>query len=221
MDFSFGSPPAWLRDRLPPGGRAFLEAGGWWLVLAILALLALLLAAWFGRGLFRLLGGGRRRVRPGDDRDLSEDLSDCPLSAAPPEVRVLTVYHLAVRMRLVVVAPIGRDADLDATAVEKLLDQVIPRLGDITRWDRPRVRVWPPQLSAQGFTTAFHRNMHKPEAEGEPSRWVLVAGRAQIGRQGVLVGLGLWAERPNTIGRLTLDPHQWLDVLRLQRVEDV
>jgi hypothetical protein len=62
--------------------------------------------------------------------------------------------------------------------------------------------------------------MHKPEADGIASRWILVAGRTQLGRQPLLVGLALWADEPNLIGRLTLEPYQWLDVLRLRRVDE-
>jgi hypothetical protein len=119
-------------------------------------------------------------------------------------------------LRLVVVAPSGREGDVDATAVEKLLDRIVPGLGGVARNDRPRIRVWPAQLSQQGFNAAFHRCTPKREGEGQPSRWVLVAGRAVVGRQPVMLGLGLWAEEPGTIGRLSLEPHQWLDVVRLR-----
>ena len=44
----------------------------------------------------------------------------------------------------------------------------------------------------------------------------LIAGKVQAGKQPYLLGLGLWADEPNTIGRLTLELHQWLDVLRLR-----
>jgi len=131
----------------------------------------------------------------------------------------LTVYHVAVRLRLVVLAGAGKEADVDATAVEKLLERVVPGLGAIAQRDRPRIRVWPWQRSQQGFVAAFHRCTIKGEPEGQPSRWVLVGGRAKVGGQPVLLGLGLWAERPNDFGRLTLEPHQWLDVLRLRPEE--
>jgi hypothetical protein len=108
---------------------------------------------------------------------------------------------------------------VDATAVEKLLERVLPGLGAVAAHDRPKIRVWPAQLSEQGFATTFHRCTVKREPEGEPSRWVLLAGRALAGRQPVLIGLGLWADEPSTVGRLTLNPHQWLDVLRLRAPE--
>jgi hypothetical protein len=40
-----------------------------------------------------------------------------------------------------------------------------------------------------------------------------------IARQPILLGLGLWADEPNTLGRLNLEPQQWLDVLRLRASE--
>ena len=123
------------------------------------------------------------------------------------------------RLRLVVVAPPGKDAEVDALAVEKLLDATLPGLGGIAANDKPRIRVWPKQLSQQGFVATFHRCTLRSEPEGEPSRWILVVGRAMVGRQAVLLGLGLWAGEANTIGRLTLEPHQWLDVLRLRTPE--
>ncbi len=137
----------------------------------------------------------------------------------PPGVQWLYIYHLPVRLRLVVVAPPGKDAEVDALAVEKLLDAILPGLGAIAANDRPRIRVWPRQLSHQGFLATFHRCTIRGEPEGEPSRWILVVGRAGLGKQPVLLGLGLWAREANTIGRLTLEPHQWLDVLRLRTPE--
>jgi hypothetical protein len=208
-----------LTDALPASVRQFLDAGGWWLVLGLAGLLTLLLVAAVLGPLWRALGRRRRPSADDGDLDLEEDLDRCPVPAHPPGPRRLTVYHLPVRLCLVVVAPAGTEAVVDATAVSELLDRVVPGLGAIVAYDLPRVRVWPAQLSAQGFTIAFHRRVRRPEAEGQPSRWVLVAGRAQVGRHAVLVGLGLWADEPNNLGRLTLQPHQWLDVLRLKTVE--
>jgi hypothetical protein len=159
----------------------------------------------------------RSKRREADwDRDLREELDECPLPVQPPGDQLLSVYHLPARLRLVIVAPAGKDMQLDAIAVEKLLDRLIPGLGAVAANDRPRIRVWPAQMSYQGFTAAFHRCTPRHEPEGTPSRWVLAAGRAQAGRQPVLLGLGLWTDEPNTIGRVNLGPQQWLDVLRLR-----
>jgi hypothetical protein len=200
-----------LTDWLPPSVRDRVAVEFWWLIFLAAALLVLLI---LGRALRSL---SRRRKRATDwDRDLRENLDECPLPVRPPGEQILSVYHLPARLRLVIVAPSGKDMQLDAIAVEKLLDRLIPGLGAVAANDRPRIRVWPAQMSYQGFAAAFHRCTPKREPEGAPSRWVLVAGRAQAGRQPVLLGLGLWADEPNTIGRVNLGPQQWLDVLRLR-----
>ncbi len=199
--------------------RDFLDGGGWWLVYGLVGLVLLLVLGSLVGSLWQFLFGRRLPVPGESDRDFEENLADCPLPVQPPGSHRLTVYHLPVRLRLVVVAPAGTEASVDATAVEKLLDHVVPGLGAIAYEDRPRIRVWPAQLSQQGFTIAFQRRTHRPEPEGQPSRWVLVSGRAQVGRHVVLLGLGLWADEPNNLGRLTLQPHQWLDVIRLRAVE--
>jgi hypothetical protein len=196
-----------LQSVLPDDVPAWAVAAGAGLLVVVVVLLLL-------RKLWRALFG--RGEKPGAwDRELDIVLDDCPLPTRPPGQRQLTVYHQPARLRLVVVAPVGRDGDIDATAVEKLLDRVVPGLGAAAQDDRPRVRVWPAQVSQHGFTASFHRHTPKAAGRGEPSRWVLLAGRAQAGRQPVMVGLGLWADEPNTLDRVNLEPHQWLDVLRL------
>jgi hypothetical protein len=117
------------------------------------------------------------------------------------------------------VAPVGREYRVEARGVEQLLDRVVPGLGNIIAADRPSIHIWPAQISHQGFANTFHRCTHKPEGEGRPSRWVLVAGRAKIGKQPILVGLGAWADESNSLGRKTLEVHDWADVVRLESVE--
>lgn len=187
-----------------------------WIILGMLALVAFLLAAALLGAIWRALTR-KRDTKPVDyDADLREELTECPMPPPIPGPRRLTVYHVPVRMRLVVVAPAGNEGDVDATAVEKLLSLVLPGLGDLAREDRPRIRVWPAQYSQQGFHIAFFRRAVKPEPDGFPSRWVLVAGRAELGRIPVYVGLGLWADEENTLGNIELEPHQWLDVVRMR-----
>jgi len=207
-----------LTDWMPPGIRDRLDVEVWWLIFLVAALVTLLVLGHLLRRLWRGLFA-RRQPAPDWERNLRENLEECPLPVRPPGEHVLAVYHVPVRLRLVVVAGAGKERDVDAIAVEKLLDRVLPGLGAVAARDRPRIRVWPPQLSQHGFVATFHRCTPKPEGEDQPSRWVLVAGRAAVGRAPVLLGLGLWAEEPTTIGRITLEPHQWLDVLRLRTTE--
>ena len=122
-------------------------------------------------------------------------------------------------MRLVVVAPAGNDAEVDIEEVQAMLERVLPGLSDICQGDRPRIKVWPRQLSYEGFAKLFRRNMMTPEGEGEPSRWILLGGRAKLGKQQIMLGLGLQAAKPTTVGRRTVDAHEWPTVLRV-RVRD-
>jgi hypothetical protein len=189
--------------------------------LVILAAVALLLLAFVLatlRGLARNVFRRRRPLAPDQERELQEDLLRYAPPLGPPADPQLTVYHLPVRLRLVVLAPAGTETDLDAKATPRLLDLILPGLGEVARYDRPRVRVWPGQLSHHGFAATFFRRTRTPDREGRASHWILVAGRAMLGRKAVLVGLALWAEQPNTVGRISLEPHQWLDVLRLKSV---
>jgi hypothetical protein len=214
------NPPESLKpfiDLLPAGAKDFLNSGGWLLVGAFLLLLALFVLAWTVRAMFRALFGRRAEEAIDSDAEFTEELENAPLPTVPPGDHVLTVYHVPVRMRVAVVAPLNRALDVDATAIEKMFDRVVPGLGEIARRDRPKIRIWPQQLSHTGFATAFHRRMRKAEPENFPSRWILVAGRAHMGIQPLLVGFALWADEPNTIGRLTLEPNKWLDVIRLRR----
>ena len=206
-----------LTDLLPPGVREFLDGGGWWVVLGLAAVvLLLLLWAVVDRSVRALF---RRRLPSLEeaDRAFHENLADYP----PPATAGyrLSLYHLPVRLRLVVMAAIGTEASVEEGTALELLDRIMPGLGAIAAQEQARIRIWPPQVSQQGFTLAFHRRTQRPEPEGELSHWVLAAGRAQPGRQAILLGLALWTEEPTMIGRLAIDTYQWLDVLRIKMPE--
>ena len=208
-----------VTDALPPGVRNFLDSGGWLLVLGMAALIVLLLV-WgiLDRVLRRLF---RRKLTPGDwAKELDEELASYPPLVRPAESKRMTIYHLPVRLRLVVVAPAGSETRVDVENVNALLDQLVPGLGTIAANDLPRVRAWPPQLSQQGFAISFQRHTRRPEPEGAPSHWLLVAGRAQVGRQTILLGLALWLDQPTALNPVVLEPHQWLDVVRIKSASE-
>lgn len=92
-------------------------------------------------------------------------------------------------------------------------------LGAVIAEDRPRVRVWPAPLSNRGFAPTFHRLVARPEADGQLSHWALAAGPLKAGRWPLLLGLALYTDVPTALGRLTLEPHQWRDTLRVQSAE--
>lgn len=203
-----------VTNLLPEGVRDFLNGGGWLAIFAILALGVLLL-------IWKMFFGGRQQPRSSREWEKDEiELARCPMPTGSPRGRRLTVYHVPARLRLIVVAPIGKEYQVDSRGVEQLVDKIVPGLGNVVAADRPGIHVWPAQLSHQGFANTFHRCTPKPAGEDRPSRWVLLAGRAKIGKQSVLLGLGAWADEANTIGRRTLEPHEWVDVVRLERPED-
>jgi hypothetical protein len=215
----FGSAVPWYRpylELLPQPAQDFLDQGGWWLVLVVAAglLLALLVIV---RGAARKLFG--QRPPPDTEAGLREDLAGYPPAPAAPVRRRLVVEGYPARLRLVVLAPVGKAAQIDAADAEPLLEHVLRGLGSVARQDRPRVRVWPSQLSHQGFAVMFHRLTHKPEPEGSPSHWTLLAGRARVGPHYLLLGLALWTEEPTTLGRRTFEPDQWAAVLHTQDIE--
>ncbi len=209
-------PPQWLLDVLPEEAAGFLQDGGWWIVLGVLGLLVLLLV-W---GLLRrfLSVFKRREVIRRDD--LMEDLSAIP--PPPPsagDIR-LTVEGVPVRVRLVVVAPVGSESRIDPAGIAVLLNQVVVGLGDIAEADQPLARIWPMQISYEGFMNTFHHATPTPEGERRPSRWVVVAGRARVGGVQIMIGLALQTiAMPTTLSRMRLDAHQWSQVLRV-RVKD-
>jgi hypothetical protein len=144
-----------------------------------------------------------------------EDLAE--LASPPPQGSlVLTVEGAPVRLRLVVVAPVAKSHHFGEEVVPDLLDAFLRGLGEIARQDVPEVRIWPPQLSHQGFATTFQRMMRRPEPEGKPSPWVLLAGQTPPRPKPLLLGLALEAAHPNSIGRVTVPPEKWSEMLRIQ-----
>jgi len=163
----------------------------------------------------KLVGGGaRRRKARKKGGGPEEDLAAYP--PPPPGRARVRVRGMPVRVRLAVLAPLGRGNVVDPDQAEMLLDQVLHGLGGAARADKARVRAWPAQLSASGFAPTFLRTTERPEPEGRPSRWILVCGPARAGARQIAVGLALLADQPNSLGNVILTPEQWYDALRVE-----
>ena len=186
----------------------------WWIAVPAGLILLLLLYAILERT-GRLIFGRRKTASNQGDR-LRENLADYPPPTGSPGPRRLLIEGWPARIRLVVIAPVGKENPIAVSDVAPILDQMFRGLGEVLKNDQPLIRIWPPQLSSQGFAPTFHRLVHKPEPEGQPSHWVLVAGQTPSRPRPLLLGLALWADEANTLGRLTLEPGQWLGVLSVR-----
>jgi hypothetical protein len=208
-------PPGWLLDLLPQGGKDFLTGGGWFLVLGVVALVVLVIVLLFLRGVLRALFGGGKKG-PDLEKGLRENLAEYPPPPGKPGPRRVVIDGQPARMRLVVIAPMGKAASIDASKAEQLLEHVNRGLGDFVAKDKPRVKIWPPQLSIDGFRNTFHRLTRKPEPEGKPTRWVLLAGQARVGKQFILLGMALLTDQTNSLGPIMMEPDHWTERLKIK-----
>jgi hypothetical protein len=155
-----------------------------------------------------------RRGKPANpEAGLAEDLSTFPAAPKGQRHYQLLVMSQPVRLRLVVVAPVGKKP---LGKVDSVLEQVFRGLGEVSIDDKPRIRVWPPQLSSTGFAPTFFRLTKRPDPDGKPSRWILLAGPARAGGMPVLIGLGVQTDSPTRTGLVTLSETQWNEVLRVE-----
>ena len=154
----------------------------------------------------------KRAVDP--EQGLSENLAGFPPAPGKPGKRRLTVQAQPMRLRLVVVAPMGKKP-MSAEDAEALVGSMMRGLDEIIKTDRPRIRVWPAQLSAVGFAQSFFRRVLRPEARGRLSNWVRVAGPTKAGGTPILLGLALLADEQTDVDELNLDGNEWTDVLRI------
>lgn len=187
--------------------EALIEFGPWLRVVGLGV--GGLLVLWLG---WALLGRLLRRRQAIPEISLAEALADIP---PPPPLtgdRQLRVEGVPVRLRLVVLAPTGRTRPWPL----EMLDQVVPGLFDLVRREQPRIRIWPAQLSYEGFARQFFANAYPPEPAGAPTPWVLLAGRVRTGNTQMMLGLALLASKPTTLGNRVLDAHQWPEVLRVR-----
>jgi hypothetical protein len=159
-----------------------------------------------------LLRRGRRPVDP--ERGLSENLAGFPPAPGRPGKRRLVVHGQPMRVRLVVVSPAGKKP-LSPEDAEALVGSLMRGMDEILKADRPRVRVWPPQLSNVGFAQSFFRRVLRPEPRGRMSQWVRLAGPAKAGATPILLGMALLADEPTDVDELALDGAEWLDVVRV------
>jgi hypothetical protein len=200
---------------LPEEARTFLESPlGIAAIVLGAGVVVYFLAFMSGRFWASLFGAAPKSP----EHNLLERVGEYPNPPGRPGPRQLTVEGVAVRVRLIVVAPVGKNRPIDAEGVNDLVNQVIRGMKEVIERDRPRVRIWPPQLSNTGFAPTFHRLTETPDADEEPSQWVLVAGPASAAGKPILLGMALLADEPNELGKLIVSPERWAETLRVQAI---
>ena len=161
-----------------------------------------------------LLFSMRRRGKKVDpEAGLGEDLSTLPGAPKGQRHYQLFVMNQPVRLRLVAIAPVGKKT---VGKVDSALEQIFRGLGEVSFDDKPRIRIWPAQLSTTGFAPTFFRLTKSPDADGRPSRFVLLAGPARAGAMPVLLALVVEVEERSKLGKLTMTETQWGEVLRVE-----
>ena len=204
-----------LTERLPAAWQDYLSNGGMPVALGVAAVVALLLFVGIADLIWIKLF--RRRKALSTPSGPEEDLGQFPPPLLPPGERQFTIYHVPARVRLIVAAPAGAGKEFDEKQIKKALERVWPGVREVMAADKPRIRVWPAQLSQQGFSLTFHRHLQRPDAQAKSSPWISVAGKVQFEGETLMLGLVLWSQEKTTFGQLTLEPHQWRDVIRLDR----
>src|SRR5262245_43256456 len=201
-----------LFNLLPDSARDY----GWAILAATAAVLLLLLWAIFDRLILRPLFGRRSGPVPGEEH-LRVDVTRLPAVAPPNSSRRLLAEGVPVRVRLVVLAPLGqgRSHSLPEDPTT-LFDRVLPGLGAVVREDGALVKLWPAQVSRAGFAPKFHALVSTPDAPDASSRWVLAAGPVRAGDRQFSLGLALEADEPCYLGRQTVTPDRWTWLLRIR-----
>jgi hypothetical protein len=180
------------------------------------------IASILGLGLFvlvyliarKVLAGSRPQTKPISDLEPIEidSLTDRGPPDSGPE---LEVYHVPVRLALIVLAPLGRESRLpESGELPLLVDRFLPGLMRVLSSHQPRFEAWPPQLSSGGFVQAFFTHAKLPGNRGMGTPWCSLAGKALSAHGPFLMGLVCRAGHDIDLGQMTIDHvAKWRDVV--------
>ncbi|NBY03530.1 MAG: hypothetical protein EBQ87_16370 [Planctomycetes bacterium] len=213
-----------ITDRLPAPVNRFLDSGGWWLVIGLLSVIFMLWARSLWKKIKRAFRKGKlnkKKLLLSSEKwasgELFEDLSIMTPPISRPGKNRVTVKGIPSRIYLIIMAKAGgAGPDLSEEQSEAILDYVLPGLGEVTSRDYPRVRVWEPQYSPEGFTQMFNQNIRVPEPKGTKSNWIIANGTVKMGRDKIYLGIAFFADEPNLVRNIAINNDQWLDVLRIE-----
>ncbi len=195
--------------------QSILDAIPLWVIgLVVLALCGLVL--------FLLLR--RRQIKPAPvtRSNMYLNVESLGQHGTPAGMRELQFYNIPVRLAAIVIAPVGRDrATPHHEDAEQLLESIVPGIDEVIRSHRPEIRVWPAQLSVQGFTQAFFNHVALPGQQGKGTPWCSLAGKFMTHGHAFVAGLVFRSEKANGVGQVAVRHEaQWLDMLRLPKNSD-
>lgn len=147
----------------------------------------------------------------------SLDLDSLPTGEIPTEPRV-EIYNIRMQWAAVVVAPAGRASELpELEQLTILFDDLSPGMSAAFIQHRPKLVLWPPQLSSEGFVRSFFRHVALPGNKGRGTPWCSLAGRVESSSDSVLVGIVCRSASANSLGQILVErPSKWLDILRIR-----
>lgn len=150
---------------------------------------------------------------------LQVNVAALPAEGPPSAGPTLRIYNVPVRLAMVVLAPIGRGATAPvAETVLDIIDQIVPGMGLIAGAHDATIKVWPAQLSSQGFLHQFSVNVGLPGDAGKGTPWCSVCGRFEAEGTPYLAGLLLCAAKGNSLGQILVERESlWPDMLRVEQ----
>jgi hypothetical protein len=168
--------------------------------------------------IIKMLSGGQKKQHKDLEKGQRETLDDYPDPPPAPEGRRLVFDGVDVRLRLVAMAPTGKQHDaINVDEVQDILNDLLRGFGNFVKSDKPRIRIWPPQLSLPGFAPSFFRLVESPDDQGKKSHWIRAAGPIKIGGKPYLLGLALFAEEANKLGAVNLAATEWVKHLQIEK----
>jgi hypothetical protein len=168
--------------------------------------------------LLKMLGGKGKKGHKDLEKTQHERLDEYPKAPSNPGGKRLVIDGIDVRVRLVVFAPVGTEKrPIDVDEAPEMLDNLLRGLGGFIKSDKPRVRVWPPQLSVAGWPPTFFRLVESPDEEYRKSNWIRVAGTIKIVGKPHLLGLALYSDEASTVGTMILEPTEWTRHLQIEK----
>ena len=161
----------------------------------------------------------RKRIKATDKRFSAMDFEFGKLPHGKPSLSgtQLLCYDPPTKLVLVVLAPLGKKPfPKEADQRLKLLDNALKNLSKIALKDQPETRIWPNQLSSEGFSSSFFGRLGLPGDKGRGTPWVTLAGKVILGNQQFMIGLLLQCEEENNMGLIKIEQeHQWQQTLRV------